>query len=281
MALALWNVTDDHSLSVSATRGFKLGGFSLPPLDPRGGFRTGLDPVTQYAAERVWSYEFLSKNTFNDGELTLDLSLFWVDYSAYQACLISAEGFQCNVGDAATRGIELEGRWQATPGLRFDAVFNFLDSRVENLRLVDPTERVTTEDGAPNPLFEEEIDVSGNQLTKAPKFSLTLGGQYDFDLANYGFFGYLTPRFQYRFQTRTYYRVFNLEKFSQKPFNVIDFKVTWRSDDDRLSLEGFVNNITNTNTINSIIVGTIPIGSPILAQYLPPRVWGTRVAYRF
>ena len=285
-ALLKWDVTDASSLSVSATRGFKLGGFSLPALPTATENSTGQEgdsqaSVLQYDPERVWSYEFLSKNTFNDGDLVVNVSLFWVDYSAYQACLITPEGFRCSVGNASTKGVEFESNWSPIPGMRIDAIFNYLNSKIEGLRIRDDTERMINPDGSPNPLFDTLIDVSGRNLTKAPKFSVTLGGQYEFDLADFGLFGYLTPRFTYRFQTRTYYRVFNLEKFSQKPFHKIDFKVTWRSEDDRFSVEATVENITDVAVINSIIVGSPPIGSPVLAAYLPPRTFGVKIGYRF
>jgi outer membrane receptor for Fe3+-dicitrate len=199
-----WRVTDTSHLTIGAARGFKPGGFNLNSLssqDFKKCAQFAIDfgipcPLLQFNEETVWQYQALSKNQLFDDTLDLNLTLFWTRYSNYQACQITSNGFLCTSGgDALLRGVEIETKWEPITGLRVNANFDFLDTSVDKFKIIDPTIRIDDEQNR----FALELDVSGNQLPRSPKFAVNTGIQYEFELGPYGF---LTPRAQFPGRTR-------------------------------------------------------------------------------
>lgn len=268
-AQAEWDVTGTSGLSFDFTTGYKPGGFTL-------GTNPGLvgRESRPYGAEEVTQYQLTSKNVLFDNHVQANLTLFWTDYEPFQVCQIIAAQFACDSnGNATSRGVELEVVGQIVDGLTFNGHFNFLDARVDNLYLRDPT-FTFPELTQPNPSGGPFEDLSGNTLEKAPRFAGSFGLQYDWDLER---FGILSPRAQMQSQSRTYYRTFNKEQFSQKPFAKLDLSLEWRSEDGVYIVRGFVNNVTDEDVINFLFIGPPTIGAPTLGFYLPPRTWGLRV----
>jgi outer membrane receptor protein involved in Fe transport len=164
--------------------------------------------------------------------------------------------------------------------------FNLLDAKIDNFRIADPTlEKFPlplASPPVPNPLAGFPQDLSGNTLPKSPKYNLTINVQYDIHLASLGLpeWGTLTPRIQYNFQTQTFYRVWNDDSASQERFSKIDLRMTWRSNSNRWSVEGFVNNVTDLDVINSLFLSANADGS-ITAQYQLPRTAGFRFKFSY
>ncbi len=265
-----WEITDSNSLAFGFTTGYKPGGFTLG-ANPDNPIQNTPDI---YEAEEVTQYELTSKNALWDGRISANLTLFWTDYDPFQVCQIIGVQFECETnGSALSRGVELEVVAMPVDGLTFNGHFNFLDAKVRNLFLRDPTffdpaNPIT--DGAGGP----PEDLTGNTLEKAPRFAGSFGVQYDWDLERWGTF---SPRAQMQTQSRTYYRVFNEERFSQDPFAKLDLSIDWTSEDGVYIVRGFVNNVTDEDVINFLFVSPAGIGAPVLGFYLPPRTWGIRV----
>jgi iron complex outermembrane receptor protein len=287
-ALVHWQWSDSSNVSFNVTRGFKAGGFPLgagcvPAAD--GG--SSCDP---YDAERVWQYEFTSKNEFFDERLRLNLTLFWTDYDPYQVCFVAGIAFRCFDGGTATvRGFEVEWTAYPIPELTISGNFNLLDARIDNFRIPDPTlpsffPGVVDENGrpVPDPLSGFPQDLSGNVLPKSPKYNLTINVSYDIQLMDFGLpeWGTLTPRVGYNYQSRTFYRVWNDKQASQGAFSRVDMRLTWRSPSNRWQIEGFVDNVTDVDVINSIFLSANADGS-ITAQYRPPRQAGLRIKFNY
>lgn len=264
-----WDVTASNGLSFSFTTGYKPGGFTL-------GTNPGIvgRESRAYGAEEVTQYELVSKNQLFDSRLQANLTLFWTDYDPFQVCQIIAAQFQCDSnGQATSRGVELEMVSSPVDGLTLNGHFNFLDARVDDLYLRDPTYTLP-DSSVEYPSGGPYQDLSGNALEKAPRFAGSFGIQYDWDLGRWGIW---SPRAQMQSQSRTYYRTFNKEEFSQDPFAKLDLSLEWRSEDGVFLVRGFVNNVTDVDVINFLFIGPPQIGAPTLAFYLPPRTWGLRV----
>jgi iron complex outermembrane receptor protein len=277
-----WQVTDASSIGASITRGFKAGGF---PTVVNPDLSIGLDKP--YDSEFTWEYELTSKNEFFDGRLRLNGTLFWVEYDPFQVCQFNGPSYFCNSNGSATiRGLELE--WVATPieGLQINGHFNWLDSRINNFQIIDPTARFCPQgppcpDDLDPPSPQQTIlatDVSGNSLSRSPAWAGSIGIQYELDFGRWGFF---TPRFQTQYQDTTYYRVFNTEFDSQDPFIKYDAKIMWRSEDDRFKAEVFGVNLSDEDVINSVIVGSTFSGGQAFAQYQAPRTYGVKFGINY
>jgi len=264
-----WDITDQNGLAFSFTTGYKPGGFTL-------GTNPGLvgRDSRPYGAEEVTQYQLVSKNLLFDSRLQANVTLFWTDYDPFQVCQIIAAQFACDAnGRATSRGVELEMVSSPIDGLTLNGHFNFLDATVEDLYLRDPTGTLPGQ-SQPGPSGGAFEDLSGNSLDKAPRFAGSFGIQYDWDLIRWGTW---SPRFQLQSQSRTYYRTFNREEFSQPAFVKMDLSLEWRSEDGVFSVRGFVDNVTDVDVINFLFIGPPTIGAPTLGFYLPPRTWGVRV----
>ena len=88
--------------------------------------------------------------------------------------MVGVSTFLENAGASRIRGLETELTWQATDALRLEATASFLDAKFNQLRLADTTSSVL---GA-------QIDLAGNQLISAPRFSTTLNADYERPIVN-------------------------------------------------------------------------------------------------
>jgi len=275
-----WQWLDGSHVSLGATKGARTGSF------PLGVLCSGLVDCAPYDTEELWQYEFTSKNDFFDERLRLNLTLFWTDYDPYQVCFTTGLESRCNTGGSATtRGIEVEVRAYPVPELALNMNFNLLDARIDNYRIVDPYQSRFLLDESPagrNPLFGYPQDLSGNVMNKAPKYNLSLGVQYDLRTSDLGLpdWGTVTPRLQYQYQSRTFYRPWNRPEFSQPPFSKVDLRLGWRSRSGRWSVEGFVANVTDVDVINFLEVGAFGDGT-VFGFYHPPRTAGVRVGLSY
>jgi iron complex outermembrane receptor protein len=121
-------------------------------------------------------------------------------------------------------------------------------------------------------------DFSGNELSRAPKWKITLSGGYDVPI---GRFGTLTPRVQYTWQDDTYFRAFNRSFDLQEDYHLTDLKLEWHSPEERWDAEVFVQNIEDEAPIQNVLVGPRGFGSPPFAWYGPPRFYGVRVGFKY
>lgn len=126
-------------------------------------------------------------------------------------------------------------------------------------------------------------DFSGNDLSRAPDWKLSLAVQYSLVLADLGFgsLGSLTPRVQYYWQAESFYRAFNTPGDRQDSYHLTDLKLTWRSPSERAFVELFVDNLEDEEVFQNVLVGDRAQGSPSTAWYDSPRTWGLRAGFRY
>jgi iron complex outermembrane receptor protein len=277
-----WQASDANTLGFSVTRGFKSGGFPLAVSQ-----RLNAELNQAYDSEFVTEFELSSKNEFFDGLFRANLTAFWTEYDPFQICQFNGPVFLCRSdGSATIRGGEFEWRLFPLEGLQLNGHFNYTNTRVNKFQIVDPTVRECRgfggdcpSQGNPpqSPSQPRLVDVSGNELPKAPRWAGSFGIQYDLDLGGYGIF---TPRVQTQFQSRTFFRVFNKREFSQEDYAKYDAKVNWLSEDGRFFSEIFVTNLTDEDILNSTVVGSSFTGGQVLGQYQAPRTYGVRLGIR-
>ncbi|MEQ8735143.1 MAG: TonB-dependent receptor [Rhodospirillaceae bacterium] len=174
-----YDVNDDSLLFVSAAKGVKSGGFSAAATLPEN--RT-------YDDDQNWTYEIGSKNTFNDGKVQLNATLFYVDWTNVQI-LAADEGnvnplsrsIIRNVGDVSSKGFELDGAIAATENLSLYGTLYYGDAKYKD----------GTIDGrwGRDPAVCDDVvcnsngDIGGNQMERQSKFQTTLGGEWSDELS--------------------------------------------------------------------------------------------------
>ena len=141
-----WHAGERTLAYLSATRGFKSGGFNISSPEPGRGF----------APEWAWAYEGGLKTVFASGRATLDLAAFHTDYEDLQVQIAIRPGVLdiSNAAAAGISGFEAESALQLARSLRVGGYLAWLDARYDRYLAVG-VGGVTG-------------DVTGNRLSNAP-----------------------------------------------------------------------------------------------------------------
>ena len=119
----------DTFMYLSATRGFKSGGFNP----------TANRPGLAYAPEFVWSYEGGLKRTMAGGRVRVNAAAFYSDYQDLQVqTLIQTGVFHVSTGSATIKGLEVETVAAAGRGLQVTGQFSWLDATFDRFLAVIP-----------------------------------------------------------------------------------------------------------------------------------------------
>ncbi|MDC0404071.1 TonB-dependent receptor [Porticoccaceae bacterium] len=139
---------EDLLIYAGINRGVKAGSFNAPLLGAYLG-GGGTPSILPYDEEILLSYEAGFKRSFGDGSTRLNGSLFYYDYSDYQAFLFVGVGGLVVNADAENYGFELELQTSPMQGLDAMLSLSWFDATVEDVLLrsgsplpprdVDPT----------------------------------------------------------------------------------------------------------------------------------------------
>lgn len=109
-----YTMNDDHMMYATASKGFRPGGPNTPVPTSQCSAdlaQLGLSAApTAYDSDSMWSYELGSKNRFADRAVTLNGSVYFIDWSEIQQQVSLACGFPFigNVGEAESKGLEIQ-----------------------------------------------------------------------------------------------------------------------------------------------------------------------------
>lgn len=245
-----WDVADNVLAYVSASRGFKSGGFNT------GTCNNSYDPET------IDAYEVGLKSTLADGRVQLNLAAFSYDYRDLQATLfVNNASLLDNATDTEMQGIEAEILVLAGAGFEFDAQLSWMDTEYEDF--------VTT-----NPMTGMLEDASGNQVLRAPDLSYNVGVQYTVDLADSGA---LTFRYEASYKDDYYTTVFNDDFAKIDSYTIQNARIIWNSG-GAWEVQAFVENLTDEEYVeNQLAVATV---GGVIGSWAPPRTWGLQISFR-
>ena len=262
--VAQYRLTDENNIYGKYTHGWKPGYIN--------GYAVGLDcnaPPTALPnaePESVNAIEIGSKNRFMDNSIEANLTGFYYNYDNLQvASQFDNTGYIQNAAEARTWGVEFEGIWQPIfmEELSLSVVYGYLNAKYVDYQGFDFT------DGTPN------TDFSGNQMVRAPEHSATFAAEYLWRMPSN--LGALIPRIQYTVSSSIYFTAANRPEDEQPWFGKLQVRMRWESDDARLWVEGFGDNLTDQDVRSTQSVGSSLLGRPILGAFEPPRTWGIRI----
>jgi iron complex outermembrane receptor protein len=153
-ASVAFRLAPGRTLYASAARGFKAGGFN--PASPPGS--------EAYGEEHAWNLEGGLKSTWASGRLSANAAAFWINWDDMQLPVpnpqVPAQFYIANVGGARSRGLEVDVN--ARPGAGIDL---FASAGLT---------RASFSEGS----MSSGVDVSGNDLPNAPRYTVSLGAQF-------------------------------------------------------------------------------------------------------
>lgn len=253
-----FQASDDLMVYVSASRGFKSGGF-----DGRANTAEGAVP---YLPETMWSYEAGLKSSFADHRITASLAAFHNDYSNLQLSSFVADqqgnfsALFTNAGRATMNGLELELAARPATGLNLNANLAWLDSQYDEF--VGPG-------GA---------DISDQRkLVNAPRWSGGFGATYSLALGDAGDLK-LGGNLSYR--SKAYTVVSSSEELAQDAFALLDAFVRFESASGVWWLEAGGKNLTDKQAITHGFDLSDSLGYQ-LAYYNDPLTWTVSAGIRF
>ena len=194
----------------SLSSGYKSGGFDQRFVGPTPDGRP-----SDYDPETVESVEVGLKSTWLDRRLRVNLALFDADYDDLQ--IIVRESFNpltVNAGKARVRGGELEAAWLPGSGWDLSLSAGHIDAAYRRLSQAAQNSGV-------------QLD---NSLVNAPRWSLTLGAGYEFQLLN---LGDLALRLDWTWQDEQFNDAVNDPRVSQSAYELLNASVALNNPDQR------------------------------------------------
>jgi iron complex outermembrane receptor protein len=220
---------------VSATRGFKSGGFNLTSRAAGRG----------YAPEFAWSYEGGLKTTLGGGAATVNVAAFHTDYSDLQVQRAILPGIIdiANAAAATIRGIEAEGSIRLGRGTRAGGHLAWLDARYDQYVAVGGSTGTT--------------DVAGNRLNNAPAASGRAWVEWSGAIPRAGT---VSLRADSRWQSTVYFTPFNDPVQRQRPYGVVDVSAELKPRHGNWSVGVWARNLTSAR----YIIGTFSSPPPAI-----------------
>ncbi len=264
--VADYALSDEVNAYVSATRGFKSGGFNLLAVQP------GFDP------EKVWAYEGGIKSQLADRRVTLNGNVFYYQYNDQQVGqIVNLQSVLTNAARSRIWGAEVELAARPAGGLELGGTLAYLNAKFREFCTGDPTQ--PTAPVAPGCTAADPVDLSGNRLPRAPEWTLTGTIGYRFDL---GTAGSLSARADVRYQSSMFFTQFNRPLISQDGYATLGASLTWTDPSERFSVGLWGQNLTDkvyfTEVLESGAFNPQLVGQAYVA---PPRTWGVRASAAF
>jgi iron complex outermembrane recepter protein len=269
--------TENLLYYVSATRGFKSGGYnSLQPTNPV------FDP------EFIWSYEAGVKSQLSDDRIRLNVAVFHYDYEDLQvSTFLNNLTFITNAAEATVNGIELELLALPTPELELGLAVSYLDATYDEFLTAfgsQPCTPVPPATSCVRPLIP--FDASGKQMVNSPEWKLNATAQYSLSLGERGtllLFGQLS------YQDDLFFTQINEAEVGQEAITLLDARIAWLDASGRWELAVHGKNLTDEDYFHNGVRFTstsdpakdvLQIGNA-LGYPAPGRTWGVKATYRF
>ena len=237
---------------VSATRGFKSGGFNLSSTQPGRGF----------APEWAWSYEGGLKTELLNGRVRLNTSVFEMDYTNLQVQTPIGIGvFDIRNAAAATiRGVEVEGSGRIGRGFDAGGHVTWLDATYDRYIAVA--------------IGGISGDVAGNRLNNAPEWAGRLWAQWNTNIAASDL---LSLTVDATAQSTVFFTPFNDDLQRQLPYALVGARAEYGPRHRRWSTSVYARNLTGTDYIMATFAT-----SPAAFGGRPgaPRELGVQIVFR-
>lgn len=251
-----YDVNDSTNVFVSATRGFRSGGWNARV--------NTANRLTPFLTEKIWSYELGLRTVIAD-QLEFFATGFYSDLDDLQINVGTGGGnFDIgNSGGLKNVGVELEANWQPIDGL---LVFGNLGLQDADYK---PDQSEFDNCTAPNSRFGAlDADCNVARVKRAPKSTITAGASYDISLAGWT----VTPRGNIRVVSE--HVTTSRDRGFEDGYTLYNAGVDFKPDSNAVVFSLECTNCENTRYRTATFGG----GD---VYYNPPGRWQARVRYNF
>ena len=255
---------ENHNIYASVSQGYKSGGFNTSLFYEN-------KPMFKYDEETTINYEIGTKSLFLDGQVSLDTSVFYIDWSDQQVLAVdSTTGASPIVNAKKSRSygadIALNGRF--ANGIKGGLGLGYADATYEDFMDAPKTF------GTPGDM---SFDASGNQQQYHSKFTAKASLGYEFALPWDSLMADMNVAYNYR--SKFYLDPEN--KIEQNGYGTVDASVGVSNDTYEISI--WARNIMDEDAINSAAYlgrGSSGLDGTVVSL-IQPRTFGTTFAIKF
>jgi iron complex outermembrane receptor protein len=238
------------------TQGFKSGVINI------GSLNDVINP------EYVDAYEIGYKMPFANGRASLRTAAFYYDYTDLQVGFVNEQSVvqTVNAASAEIMGVEVELFARFTEGLSGNLSATWLDATYTDFVTGDYRQNF------------DQVDLSGNYLQNAPKY--TVHGVLDYRrpvTADGAFVG----RIEASYQDKVYFTEFNNADAEQDAYGLLNLMAGYEGGDGKWSVTGWVRNATDEFVYSNNIITAPLYGSVRVGSLLPPRTYGLTLSLNF
>lgn len=243
MVNVAYNFNDDLLVYGTYSEAFRSGGFVQRIFPPR-------PDVVDFEPEFVKSYEAGFKYAKQDGTLSLNGAVFFMDYDDIQVRVPQGVAqVEQNVGEAEITGVELELKWQPAPswfieaGIGYtDAEFTEIDIDISSIPL-NPDGTLTAD--LDNPFSVIQLD---NEFDHVPEFSANASVSKEFSWQSGA---YLIVRLSGNYHSGFFNDPLNLPQIETPDVTILDLTASWTSPDERWGVNAGIKNLTDQEFLAS------------------------------
>ncbi len=248
---------------VTASKGFKSGGFNVDPITVTGMTPSGIN----FAPEKVINYEAGIKARALDGKLSFTAAGFYENYDDKQVAQYNSVTpgsvptvIISNAGTARIYGLEGEATYAPDAFWTFAASGSWLNTKYTSF---------------PNAATANGVFVSytGNKLENAPEWSANFSVERRQPFYN----GFIDASANLRFTGDTYFQADNSPLHLQKSYALLDARLAYEMQDGNLTVALWGKNLTQEDYY---VFSRISLGIHQVL-YGDPRTYGITVTKKF
>lgn len=269
-----WFVGDDTMLFVTASTGYKSGGFnSEGAAQPLGQDRRIFEP------EDTTNYELGVKSTLLDGTMTANATVFRTDIEDFQDRAFDGLSFiVLNAGEIRQQGVEADLNWAPIDPLRIVAGISYLDSEYLDF------------EGAPPLPGGQPQDLKGERRNYSPEWQTSLAADWTQQFGD-GLEWFVGASWSWIDEQNVGSLSNNNPQSIQESYSLLNGRLGIRSASGDWDATLFGNNLTEEGYCLSMF--DQPFGAQLGAQDATnntmvqrcnlgaPRTWNVRLTYRF
>ncbi len=264
----------DHLMGYfTYSRGFRGGGFN-------GVINPILESLDQFQPEYLNSFEFGLKTVAWERRATLNVSLFYGDYTDIQVTtqreagdidgdgVIDIDQVTENAAEATQMGAEIEVMLLPIDGLQIDGSVGLLYTEYDRFLSFSA-------------VTGDPLDRAGESFNNAPELQTHLAVQYSLPIGLDGMMaGWLTPRLDWFYQSEFHTLGPELAAGRQRGFNLLHARLSYSFAGDRAQVALWGKNLLNVAYFDTVAPVVNSFGFAT-RYYEAPRTYGGELSYAF